>query len=91
MQNHIFIPMTVDQLKLIITECIKKVQPEKVPKDKEDELIKIQEVAKLLSVSKVTIHEWKKKGIIPFHRMGRRVFFKKHEILEALKKASIRK
>ena len=50
----------------------------------EGSLFKIDEIAELLSVSKVTIHDWKRKGKVPFHRIGSRVYFKKSEVLESL-------
>jgi excisionase family DNA binding protein len=52
----------------------------------EDDLIKIPEVAKILQVSEVTVHTWKKAGKIPFYRISNKVFFRRNEILEALKK-----
>ena len=55
-----------------------------------DELIKLNEVAVLLNVSKVTIHSWKKSGKIPFYRISNKVYFKKNEVLEALKKVNRR-
>ena len=50
------------------------------------DLLTMPEVIELLKVSKVTIHNWKKKGIIKSHKIGRKLFFKKTEILEAVKR-----
>ena len=47
----------------------------------EDEFLTVSQVAKLLSISKVTVHHWKKVGKLPFHRFGTRIRFKKSEIL----------
>ena len=53
----------------------------------EDEpFIKIDEVCKIFNVSKVTVFTWIKKGIIPCHRMNSRLYFKRSEVLEAMKK-----
>jgi len=41
----------------------------------DETLLKVDEVAEYLGVSKVTIHTWKRKGKIPFHRLGRKVYF----------------
>lgn len=62
----------------------KKANQEKVKPS--DDLLTMPEVVKLLKVSKVTIHNWKKKGIIKSHKIGRKLFFKKEEILEDIKK-----
>ena len=52
----------------------------------QEELLTIQEVAQLFSVSKVTIHAWMKKGILPFLKINTRTRFKKSEILAILSK-----
>jgi predicted DNA-binding transcriptional regulator AlpA len=54
------------------------------PQDKE-ELLNMEEVLKFLKVSKVTIHNWKKKGIIKSHRIGRKLYFKRGELMNAIK------
>ncbi len=55
----------------------------------DQELIKIPEVAKILQVSEVTVHSWKKAGKIPFYLISNRVYFKKNEVISALKKNEI--
>lgn len=55
-------------------------------KPEESTLLTIQEASTLLNVSLSTLHSYKKQGKLPFHRIGRRVYFKKTEILEALNK-----
>ena len=47
-------------------------------------LLSIEEACKLLLVSKVTIHKWKKRKLIRSYRIGRRIYFKKGEIIQAL-------
>lgn len=42
-------------------------------------------VIELLKISKVTLHNWKKKGLIKSHRIGRRVYFKKQDLEQAIK------
>lgn len=49
-----------------------------------DELLSIEQACALLLVSKVTIHKWKKKKLIRSYRIGRRVYFKKHELIGSL-------
>ena len=55
------------------------------PSSPSDDFISLDAVAKLLRVSKVTLHSYKKAGLIPFHRLGRRVLFRKSEVLNCLK------
>lgn len=51
-----------------------------------NDLVKIEDVCKALKLSKVTIHKWKKQGLLPFHRISNRIFFKMTEVIESLKK-----
>src|SRR5882724_4202562 len=46
----------------------------------DDETFNIVELAKFLRCSKVSIHKYKKKGL-PFYRIGRKILFKKNEVL----------
>jgi excisionase family DNA binding protein len=89
MADALLIQISKDELKALIQEAVKDVvkerQPVKVVQPDADPLLKIGEICKILQVSKVTIHQWKKQGKIPFHRISNRIFFKRSEILESLK------
>lgn len=54
-------------------------------KETEDEFLTAKQVSKLLGVSLVTLHKWKKEGKIKFHRFGTRIRFKRSEILNVEK------
>mgnify|MGYP002066777976 CR=1 FL=1 len=79
-----------------VSELIRKVLRAEISKisslqnlKQEDEpLIKIGEVVKILHVSKPTIFSWIRRKKIPCHRMGSRLYFKRSEILNALKNNS---
>jgi len=95
MGEGIIIQISKEELKAMIqaavSETIKRTQlPLKQPTPDIDPLVKIGAVCALLNVSKVTIHKWKKDGRIPFHRISNRIFFRKSEILESLKKVDLR-
>ena len=78
-----------DKLKDLISEAVIKALEKNKPQKPidEDQLLKIDDIANLLSVSKATIHNWKKSGLIPFHRISNKIYFKKSEVYESLKKA----
>jgi excisionase family DNA binding protein len=59
--------------------------PKSIPPE-EEPLLKIEEIAEDLNVTRQTIHEWKRKGLIPFERIGARIFFRKSKVRAALKK-----
>ncbi len=57
-----------------------------VPKTEEDKLLNRFETAKLLGISTVSLWKWTSKSIIPAYRMGKKIFYKKSEVLAALQK-----
>lgn len=95
MNNQIILTsIALDDLKSIIAESIsnelqkfKQAEPEK----SEKELLKIDDVAKMLNVSKVTIWDWKKRGLIPFYRIANKIYFKRNEVIECLNKIEKRR
>jgi excisionase family DNA binding protein len=79
-----------DELKQLLAEVVAEELnriKSKEPVQEDDKLIKIDEVSKLLNVSLVTIHSWKKTGKLPFYKISNKIYFKKSEILEALNKS----
>lgn len=54
------------------------------PFDKEEHFT-IDQLQKFLNCSKVTLHNYKKRGM-PYYRIGRKLLFKKSEVLEFMKK-----
>jgi excisionase family DNA binding protein len=88
MSEVIIIQLTKDELKDLIKESVKAILKQQTTQEPSayDRLLKIDEVCALLKVSRVTIHKWKKAGVIPFHRISNRIFFKGAEVMEALRK-----
>jgi excisionase family DNA binding protein len=81
--------MSPEELKELVKECIKesisKQEEPKTGKEKnEEQFLSVKEVQELLKISKVTIHSWKKKGKIKPHSIGRKIFFKKSQIISLL-------
>ncbi|KAA3439886.1 helix-turn-helix domain-containing protein [Rufibacter hautae] len=73
----------------MVREAISSQFPAKETKEPEDSLLTVKEAATLLSVTEATIHAWKKNGSILFRRKGRRVYFKRSELLASLKPADM--
>lgn len=48
-----------------------------------DSLLSMAEACEELGVSKTTLTEWKKNGIVPFVRLGRRIYFERAKVLDA--------
>ena len=89
MENQILTSLTAEELVRTIKDGIKDVLIEKhansFQEDKEEDLLSIEDVQKIFRVSKVTIHKWKKLGLIPFYKVNRKLYFKKSEVLDSLK------
>lgn len=49
-----------------------------------DELLTVREAAALLDITVQTAHEWKRRGILPYEKMGSRTYFVKSKVLAAL-------
>ena len=49
-----------------------------------EELLSIQEAAEMLGVTVQTTHEWKRRGLLKYHKLGSRSYIKRSDILAAL-------
>lgn len=86
MENIIY-TIPLNEFTDIIKKCIREEMSASLPTNREDELIKATDAAKILGVSKLTLFKWRKAGIIPYHRIASRIYFKKRELIEALNTA----
>ncbi len=84
-QQQFLSPIPLEDLGNFIRNCIKEELENKVPQTPpSEELITSTETARILGVSKVTLHTWKLEGRIKYYRIGTRIRFKKAEVMEAL-------
>lgn len=94
MDEVVFIPIPLEDFKALVAEIVQEALAELRDKDDtpapDDDYITISDVCRLLKRSRPTIHQWKKKGILPFYRLGGNVYFKRHEVLEAPKRAQLK-
>ena len=49
-----------------------------------DDLLSIREAANLLGVTVQTVHEWKRRGMLRYHKLGSRSYLKRADVLAAL-------
>lgn len=81
--------LSVQELEEIIRNVIKELLPDNSKNsntaETNIELVTRHEASKLINVSLPTLTKYVKQGIIPAHRIGNRVLFKKDEILYSLK------
>jgi excisionase family DNA binding protein len=85
--KFILIPISEEyffaKIRDVVAEEIKKHQLN----DAANRMLSPEEARKLFnpSVSRITIHRWTKDGKLPAYRIGRRVYYKESEVLEAVK------
>lgn len=87
--EKIFYSLEPNEFKELIQDAVLQAIEEKTDPqqpDNEDQLIKVSDASKLLGVSKVTIHTWKRNRLIPFYRISNKIYFKKNELVNSLKK-----
>ena len=54
------------------------------PTPPNDELLSIREAATLLGVTVQTVHSWKQKGMLKYHKLGSRSYIKRADVQAAL-------
>lgn len=88
MEQVFLTSLTLEELLDKITERFNIALSIKTSERKEtptpEDLLTIEDLESLFKVSKVTIHKWKKRGLIPFYKMNSKVYFKKSEIINSM-------
>lgn len=49
-----------------------------------EELLTVREAAQVLDVTVQTVHDWKRRGMLKYHKLGSRTYIKKADVLAAL-------
>ena len=80
MERVLLTSISVEELTSLIQQCIKEELTDLNAQPSREELITIDDVVKMFRISKVTLHEWKRKGILPYYRISRRIYFKLSEL-----------
>ena len=86
-----FILTTPNQLSELIKKSVQDVL-EGDRKDRDsDKLLDAKELCEFLGIHLSTLNKWKSESKIPFKRLGKRVFFDKNEVLDALEDSNYSK
>lgn len=78
MNNLVVIP--IEELQQKIEQAVNKALKENAP----DEILTTQQVADLFKVDRSTIYQWKQAGKLIPHGMGRKVYYLRSEVFEAV-------
>lgn len=79
----------INGIEKMLSDLIEQTKASK-PQKTEVELMTRKEVAKLLDCSLVSLHVRMREGAIPFYRSGRRVYFKRSEVVSSLREGKIK-
>ncbi len=83
----ILISVTETELRSLITDAIKQALEIK----QEKKLLSFREACDFLGCSSSSLNKWKSENRIPYKRLGKRVFFNRQEIMQALKESGYKK
>ena len=84
------IPVEEGDLESLVDRCLERAFKKRIAstpiieKGEQDELLTPEETAKLLKVSKVTVWDWEKRGILKKHHIGNQVRYLRSEVLAAV-------
>jgi len=74
----------LDDLRALIRHEMTTAQPSPPPTSPNtDELLTVQQAAALLDVSVATVHEHKRRGLLPYTKIGGRAYIKRADLLAA--------
>lgn len=86
MENKtVLFAVSQEELTSIIKSSVAEVLHSRETKQKEKQLLNAKEVCELFGIHMSTLNKWKARNKIPFKRLGKRVFFEREKILEAMK------
>ena len=91
--NEMITMLKPDDLRQIIKSELQKVFEDnfdkfsnQIPAKKEKpEMLTDKELADRLKMSRMTLYEWRRKGILPFKRIGKRVLYNWDDVYKSLK------
>jgi excisionase family DNA binding protein len=91
----VFVTMPADEFQLLLQKAVEDAFERIAAKFnspiKTEELMSMEETCKFFQVSRVTIQQWKKSKKINAYRIGRKLYFKKHELISSMDSLIVRK
>ena len=72
-----------ETLRELLPNAAAQLAPVVAPEGAAGNLLTMQEACATFGISKTTLGDWKKRGIVPFIRLGRRIYFERERVLEA--------
>lgn len=75
----------LDDMRAMIRHEMAQAQPSASAAQQQpaDELLTVQQAAELLDVCVATVHEWKRRGVLAFRKIGGRTYLNRADVLAA--------
>lgn len=91
MREQLITFLNKEELKDLMREVLDESQSkskftEKIDQESKLHLITTSEIMKRFGVSRTTVYLWRKKGLLPYRRLGKRIYFLENEVIKAVKK-----
>tara|TARA_R110002050_G_scaffold4573_2_gene22142 strand:+ start:49562 stop:49846 length:285 start_codon:yes stop_codon:yes gene_type:complete len=77
--------ITIEELKAVISDVVRTELERSLNQSKESQNYNVEQAAKLLLCSKLTVYNYIKKGFLPASKIGRNYIIKKADMDNALK------
>ncbi len=90
-ERIILSPFTIDELLESFRSVVKEELHLSNQKKQEKELMTTNEICEFLSISLSTLNKWKAENIIPYKKMGRRVYYDRAEVKKAMEDSNYHK
>ena len=87
MDNIVLISIGKEELQELVRSAVKSELRNKQQK----QLMNFKETREYLGISTSTLNKWKSTDKIPFKRLGKRIFFNRSDVLQALKDSNYSK
>lgn len=73
-------------------ELIKKIESikEHIATNAENDILDGKDLCKLLKISIRSLQNYRDSGLIPFHKIGHKILYKRSQILESMEKHNVR-
>lgn len=86
-ENIVLFSINKDELSSIIKDAVHL----ELSQIKEKDLMNFNETCEFLGISVSTLNAWKAQDRVPYKRLGKRIFFKRSDVMLALKDSKYKK
>jgi excisionase family DNA binding protein len=91
MSKAVFIPIPLDEFNAKVEALVKEAVKNGMRNQSQFQLVTIEELMEILKVTKMSIHNWRKDGWLPYYKLGSSVRFNMEDVMEAIQKRNGRK